>query len=190
MISKIPWSDSSIQTIGGAEFFPLAPRARDVDPREIAHALGYTCRYTGHCRFFFSVAQHSVLMTRYYRDHRPDGDANAQRWALLHDASEAYLPDVAGPVKPHLAGFGEIEDRLLEVIAARFGLGPVPDGLAWLDRMMYWRERQVLLPHADWVYARREAWDVPSEFAAAVPIEPWDVDRGRVEWLHEFTRLF
>lgn len=40
----------------------------------------------------------------------------------MHDSPEAYLVDVPRPIKPSLAGYGEIEARVWAVIAERFGL--------------------------------------------------------------------
>lgn len=48
-----------IQTFTGRQFWPLDPRAEDVDIRDIAHALSMKCRYNGHCREFYSIADHS-----------------------------------------------------------------------------------------------------------------------------------
>ncbi len=211
--SRMPWKTPSIQTYLGYEFYPLDPKPENIHIVDIAHAMSMKCRYTGHSRFFYSVAQHSVLLTRYIRyglehgeigeyvSHDPT-DENAlgmdgrlvispmQRWALLHDASEAYLPDVAGPIKAHLTGFVEIEDRLLDVIAERFSLGKHPKELSFFDRMMYWREREVLLDNVDWVALRQDVVPVPAKMRVQVPIESWSPERAKREFMKEFTMLF
>ena len=66
----------SISTVGGREFFPLAPRSHDIYPEEVAHALSQKCRFTGHTLEFYSVAQHCVLVSdalkrRFHRSMRP-----------------------------------------------------------------------------------------------------------------------
>lgn len=106
--------DAWIQTYTGKRFWPLAPRAEDVDIRDIAHALSMKCRYGGHSAQFYSVAEHSVHIYRRVRTIE----------ALLHDAAEAYSPfgDVPRPIKPHVPWVAEIEDRLDAAIAVRFGL--------------------------------------------------------------------
>ena len=53
-----------ILTYSGKKFWPMAPRAEDLDIVDIAHALSNNCRYTGHVRKFYSVAQHSVLASQ------------------------------------------------------------------------------------------------------------------------------
>lgn len=86
-----------IQTFTGKAFTPLVPRHEDVDVRDIAHALALKCRYTGHCRVFYSVAEHSVVGARLFLKMNRRDLALA---FLFHDAAEAYLPDIAAPVKP------------------------------------------------------------------------------------------
>lgn len=107
-----------IQTFTGRQFWPLNPRAEDVCIEDIAHALSMKCRYTGHCRQFYSVAQHSVIMTEL---------SLSPHWALMHDAAEAYMPDVARPVKRLIPQLKDVEDGLLKVIAEAFSLEwPIP----------------------------------------------------------------
>lgn len=183
------WITPSIETFTGREFFPLNPRADNVDPIDIAHALSLKCRYTGHCEFFFSVAQHSVLLSDYML--HQDAPIVDIRWALMHDASEAYLPDVAGPIKRHISGFCEIEDRLLEVIAERFGL-PWPKNpyIANLDRLFYWRERMVLLKDVEWISLQQAREEVSEEMISVVPIEEWTPQRAKFEFSARFISLF
>jgi 5'-deoxynucleotidase YfbR-like HD superfamily hydrolase len=111
-----------IVTHSGRKVYPLAPEPGMFDLNDIAHALSNTCRFTGHCKTFYSVAQHSVLVSKLVR-HRTGSDSLAMQ-GLLHDATEAYLCDVARPVK-HADGFAfyrEAEQRLWESVAQGFGL--------------------------------------------------------------------
>ena len=112
-------SDSTwIQTFTGRQFWPLEPRADEIFIEDIAHHLSNLCRFTGACRSFYSVAQHSVLVSLC----APPGENPL--WGLLHDASEAYLIDVARPVKRSaaLVGYRVAEARMMEVICECFGL--------------------------------------------------------------------
>lgn len=108
--------DTWIQTFSGRKFWPLAPSAKDVLIKDIAHALSLTCRFTGHCSHFYSVAEHSILVA----DLMDESDYAI--FGLMHDAAEAYLPDIAAPIKSHIQGFREIEDRVIEAIYRRYGL--------------------------------------------------------------------
>lgn len=109
-----------LQCFSGGKFYPLDPRADEMNILDIAHSLSLQCRYAGHCLRFYSVAEHSVLLARYVApEHR--------LWALLHDASEAYLVDVPRPIKGDLAGYREIEARIMGVVSETFGLrGDMP----------------------------------------------------------------
>lgn len=93
-----------IQTYTGRQFYPLAPRAEDVDLRDIAHHLAMKCRFTGACRKFYSVAEHSVRVVWCLTD--GGHDTAVLRRGLLHDAAEAYLPDLARPLKRAGVMFG------------------------------------------------------------------------------------
>lgn len=104
-----------IQTYSGRVFYPMDPRPDEIHIEDVAHALSMMCRYAGHCIRFYSVAEHSVLLSHVV----PQEDA---LWALLHDATEAYLVDVPRPVKPFLAGYAEAEAKLHAAVAQRFQL--------------------------------------------------------------------
>lgn len=105
-----------MQTFTGRPFWPADPRATEIDIRDIAHALSMQCRYAGHCTQFYSVAEHCVLLANAIPEQK--------LWALLHDASEAYLVDVPRPVKPSLTGYDVLEDAIMLQVAARFDLKP------------------------------------------------------------------
>jgi len=106
-----------IQTYSGGQFWPLDPRAEEVRLIDIAQALSNKCRYAGHTLRFYSVAEHSVLVSRAVaREHA--------LWALLHDAAEAYLADIPRPVKRFLPGWKEIEAGVMRAVCEHFGLPP------------------------------------------------------------------
>src|SRR3990167_3312305 len=115
--------DNYILTYSGTKFWPLNPRVRDVVVRDIAHALAHKCRFTGHVKRFYSVAEHSVILANLPELAEQPCEVRLQ--ALLHDAAEAYLPDVARPIKDALVGFREIEEGVLRVVFERFQL-PYP----------------------------------------------------------------
>ncbi|MDM9619108.1 hypothetical protein [Rhizobium sp. S96] len=104
-----------MQTVTGRQFWPLDPRADDIDIEDIAHALSMMCRFGGHCDRFYSVAEHSVLVS----ENVPPDDA---LWALLHDASEAYIADIVRPAKRFIAGYKDLEEGIMSAVRIRFGL--------------------------------------------------------------------
>lgn len=119
-----------LRTYTGKQFHLFDPRAEDICIEDIAHALSLICRYTGHVQRFYSVAEHSVLVCGVVGSRLRDQGIVGERalgivkWALLHDAAEAYVGDMARPLKhqPEMALFRETEARIMEVISAKFGL--------------------------------------------------------------------
>jgi hypothetical protein len=133
---------SWIQTYTGGRFEPLSPHPDSIRIRDIAHALSMSCRYTGHCSAFYSVAQHSVLVSKYC-------DPQDALWGLLHDASEAYLCDIATPVKRsnQFSAYREAEEILQGVIFKKFGLlGERPASVKVADTLLLCNEAEQLMP--------------------------------------------
>ncbi len=170
---------SWIQTFTGRQFFPLQPRAEDICIEDVAHALSLMCRYTGHTRSFYSVAQHCVIASNIV----PPEDA---RWALLHDAAEAYLADIARPIKGLLPGIKEIEARIEAAVAERFGLAlPMPDSIKRADLVLLATERRDLMsaPPAEWT-AIEGIEPLPERIA------PWPPHIGECLFMRQFQHLF
>lgn len=121
-----------MSTASGRRFWPLDPDPEDVRIADIAAALSKICRFGGHCRVFYSVAQHSMLVSVVAEDMAPEADKRlAAMWGLCHDAAEAYLGDPIRPLKRHLLNFADIERGVLRVIAAALGLPwPMPPQIA------------------------------------------------------------
>ena len=105
-----------IQTYTGKQFWPIDPRACEITIEDIAHALSLQCRFSGHCREFYSVAQHSCLVSSYCIDE----DAG---WGLLHDAAEAYLVDLPRPIKRFSSlgvEYRKAEERVMAAVNEAF----------------------------------------------------------------------
>jgi uncharacterized protein len=130
-----------IELVSGKHFYFLEPKEDDFVIEDIAHALSNTCRYTGHCSRFYSVAEHSVLVSKLLH-----GTAY-ELAGLLHDASEAFLADISRPVKAHLANYYELEDKLMEVIAQKWGFEyPLHPAVKHCDVVMLSTEAHYLIP--------------------------------------------
>ena len=133
-----------LQTFTGKLVDIENPTPEMVDIQDIAHALSMTCRFGGHCRDFYSVAEHAMLVAdeglrMASREIVPPTEAEYVRLdliLLLHDAAEAYTGDLTTPVKHSLDAFagkaypqsyltptGELERRWLSAIGSAFGLG-------------------------------------------------------------------
>ena len=108
-------TDTYIETYSGKKFNFLKPNPDDIDIIDIAHSLGMQCRYTGHAKTFYSIAEHSIVVSKLCCPEHAF-------WGLMHDATEAYLTDVASPVKRHLLNYKEIETNLMNAICLKYGL--------------------------------------------------------------------
>lgn len=125
-----------IQTSSGRQFWPMDPRPEDVFIEDVAHALAHLCRYGGHVLKFYSVAEHSVHLARHVSPEHA-------LWALLHDASEAYLVDVPRPIKPFLVNYYDAEAKIMAAICERFGLAPeMPEAVKAADYAVLTDERE------------------------------------------------
>lgn len=136
---------STMQTFTGKLIDLANFGEEDVRLADIAHALSVINRFTGHSKVPYSVAQHSVMVSRLTK---PE---NAL-WGLLHDASEAYLGDVATPLKSLLPGYRELEEHVQRTIARVFGLAwPMPPDVKQADLRALMAEKRDLIPgDHDW----------------------------------------
>lgn len=176
-------TDGWMQTYTGRAFFPMAPRVADVDPLDIAHALAHICRYGGHTHAFYSVAEHCVLMSHWVER---EAGAAAALWALLHDATEAYVGDVVRPLKRQMPDYTAAEAHLMDVICARFGLDPTtPAIVKEADNRILQNERAALLrpPPRPWESVEQ------LEPLPDVVVEAWRPEVAELKYLSRLASL-
>lgn len=145
-----------IMTASGRPFWPLEPRVEDVCIEDIAHHLSNLCRFTGAVRTFYSVAQHSVLVSRCLMElFKAAGASRVEQlrgglYGQLHDGSEAYLIDVPRPVKrdPQFRVYRQFEATLQAVIYRAFNLAleSEPADLKLVDMRLLRTEHRDLMP--------------------------------------------
>lgn len=129
---------SYIQTLSGKKFDYLNSTTDDVEIEDIATALSHICRFSGHLPEFNSVAQHSVLCSQIV----PPEFAFE---ALMHDAAEAYCQDVPAPLKALLPDYRRIEERVEQLIRAKFSITPGMSAVVkYADLVMLATERRDL----------------------------------------------
>lgn len=109
-----------MRTSSGRPISLLDPRVEDIFLPDIITQLTQQCRFNGCIRRFYSIAEHSVLVARLTPPEH-------KKWALFHDAAEAYLGDMISPIKhmPQMHVFRDLEARWMQVICQRFDLDPV-----------------------------------------------------------------
>jgi 5'-deoxynucleotidase YfbR-like HD superfamily hydrolase len=174
-----------IQTVSGRRVNPFDPDPREIDVHDIAVALSNQCRFGGHTRRFYSVAQHACLTSDLVLE--AGGSAEAALWGLLHDAAEAYLVDLPHPLK-HRSELGQLyqaaEERLEQVLRARFELADsAPPGLKEIDRSLLATERAALTMVA-WHWPELEGFE-PLE----LEIDPWLPEQAAAAFLERYARL-
>ena len=174
MSTKRQYPDNWIQTYSGRQFWPLEPRAEDVVVEDIAHALSLLCRYGGHSRVFYSVAEHCVLISD-----RVGLDG------LLLDAGEAYLLDIPRPVKALLPEYKWAEARVQDAIYEALGV-PLPtlaehEAVKEADNRMLATEKLVL-------HRPGHPWVLPEPYEDVV-IHCWPPPRAEQEWLSALSRM-
>ena len=173
-------SDGSITTFSGVRFWPLLPNPDDILIADIAHALSNQCRFAGHVRVFYSVAEHCVRVSQLCR---PE-DA---LWGLLHDAPEAFLAEVPAPLKelPEFDAYRAAERSLQRTIAARFGVAPEqPESVGDADRTILRVEIRDLLTSINASQPKR----APQKDKLAITA-PWPPRVAEARFLSRFREL-
>lgn len=175
----VPRKGDWIQTFTGRKFWPMDPRADEIDIRDIAHSLSMMCRFNGHVRRFYSVAQHCVLLSH----HVPIQD---RLWGLMHDASEAYIADVSSPVKKldAMAPYRDAERAIMASVCERFDLPMVqPASVSEADLRMLATEKRDLLIDAG------HGWRLNVAPYDNVLIESWWPEKAEAAFLQRFREL-
>lgn len=163
---------ATIRTVSGETFDLLRPEASVISIQVIAHALSRICRYTGHTKDHYSVAQHSVLVSQMV-------DHQYALQGLLHDAAEAYIGDVAKPLKMLLPDYQRVEERVERAVLHHFGLPEqLHPSVKEADQAILQIEQRELMSDDSSVANLAIRW-----------IEPWDASFAREAFLRRFKEL-
>lgn len=174
-----------IATASGKKFFLLEPRLEDIDIYDIAHALALQCRWTGHTKYHYSIAQHSY----YCSFIGPDSEAFDR---LMHDAAEAYIGDMNRPLKHYTqAGifYRKVEANVQAAIAQRFGFSVVePISVKLADNSMLYIEKDQI---TNAKFEEAQVWESYKEDAVVrVSIEEWTPAKAKQMFLTRFEDLY
>jgi 5'-deoxynucleotidase YfbR-like HD superfamily hydrolase len=174
-----------IETYTGHTFAPLDPVWGDIEIRDIAHALANQCRFSGHTRFRYSVAEHSLRVSELLQAWGCAG--TVQLWGLLHDASEAYLIDLPSPLKIDPAigvAYQAAEAKLMRAICRRYSLDTnEPQPVKSADMVLLATEARDLM-HGD-----RPYWKKINAAPLDERIRPWAPDVAEHEFLRRYREL-
>lgn len=178
----LPFWRNAITTYTGQRFDFNAPSFTENSIYDIAHALSHLCRFTGHCREFYSVAQHSVLVAEYVEQnfekaYHGINNREAILAALMHDAAEAYIGDVARPLKVMLPWYKVIEERVEGELRRFFCISSEFDALVKEgDQAVFEWEFYCLLPQTSFTLGIQD-------------IVPWPPAVAERAFLEVFTSL-
>ena len=139
---------ATILTADGDYFDFVNPRV-GITLNAIARGLANTCRFGGQCLRYYSVAEHSVWVSRLV----PPEMAII---GLMHDAPEAFVGDMPKPLKEELPDYQAVEDRVERAVFAAFNLPlPLPKEVKVADRVMLATEQfQIMKNNHDWKWTR------------------------------------
>lgn len=183
MIQPLPLStNNSMRTYLGIVFYPYAPRAEAIQIEDIAHHLSLLCRFNGAVRTFYSVAEHSVRVAAWVHSVAPEHAL----WALLHDASEAYIGDMIRPVKhaAEMQPYREVERGIMACVLERYDLPLIePAIVTQTDRRICMTESAQLKnrPADDLMEAREGYQPLP------ITIDPWTFGEAKARFLEAFA---
>jgi hypothetical protein len=169
-------------SLKGRQLYPFDLRPEDIDIEEIAHSLAHLCRFNGHCREYYSVAQHSYLVARQL----PPELALA---GLLHDATEAYCGDMIRPIKRAMPVYVELEECIWKAVSVAFGLPiELPAEVKVADTRMLQSERRDLLAPHRWAWMEDQIGD-PSAQPYTDSIFPVCPREAKANFLEYYDQL-
>jgi hypothetical protein len=173
-----------IKTSRGSYFDIKSPGDSYFVIEEIAHALSHICRFTGHTKKFYSVAQHSVLCSI------SDGDFAFER--LMHDAQEAFIGDVSSPLKRLLPCYHAIETDIENAISSQYRLNKSESASREVEfsdlTLLATEKRDLMISHAD----DDEQWKWLDGLLIApleCPIRAWTSIQSKHAFLARFYQL-
>jgi len=165
-------------TFSGKRFYPLDPNIDDISILDIAHGLSNVCRYGGQCKEFYSVAQHSVICSW-------EAPYPLKKWALMHDASEAYIGDIIAPLKttPQYESYRQVEEHLMGAICTKFGIPlEMPEEVHEID---------LLVRHTE----MRDFGSIPPDYYEGEPVLSYTINpltpvESKILFLKTFATLY
>lgn len=173
----IPEELKGITLFSGNTFDFNNPEAAIFTIEDVAHALSHICRFNGHCRKFYSVAQHSVLTSKNIApEYRLE--------ALVHDGVEFVINDMTKPFKILLPEYQAYEKRIEKVVLERFGLTvPLSKAVKIADYNMLLTEQRQLLN-------RKGGWPTPTQGEILdIEIIPWKPKKAKRKFLERLAEL-
>lgn len=170
-------NNPAVTTVTGVQFTFLAPTPDMFRVIDIATGLSHQCRFAGQVNRFYSVAEHSVLVSKLV----PEEYAMA---GLFHDAAEAYMNDIPSPIKrqKELRGYCDIENHIQKQLFMALKIDPVlPMEVHEADHNLVATEAMQLQdPTPAWVW-ERDPYILPLHF--------WSPEEAKQKFLDRFVEI-
>lgn len=175
-----------VETYMGEKFHITRPSPDAICIDDIAHALSNQCRFNGHCKTFYSVAEHSVLMAQRHLLYTPD-DHTLLLAMLLHDAAEAYLGDFCRGVKIALPVLKTVEKSIQDVIWEHY---KIPEE-SYTDPRIDNYDKRILLDERRHLFspATRHIWGNENLEPLWIKIESWNPEEAKKQFLCFFWKI-
>lgn len=128
---------------------PLNIKPEDITLERIAHHLSNIMRFGGSLPIdvTYTVAEHSLNLARHMQL-QP-----SKRYAILHDASEAFLGDIVTGLKAGLRDYRELENRVMTTILEKYEVDVV-SGIHLADKKILLDEVEAVMPQNYDIYAK------------------------------------
>lgn len=196
----------TVITATGRLVDPFDLRVKDISLRDIAHHLAMTCRFHGGVSTFYSVASHSLAVSRQAVNiarldaaavcaFDPPTEREALRltgaYALLHDAGEAYLGDIRQPIKARdeCEAIRRAEGRAVTSIFRAVGL---PEDIPYfIAKAIQEADHSQQRREAYWLMPASDGWGKWGEAEMSAPIgtERLNPEDARADFLAEAKSL-
>lgn len=168
-----------ITTFTNKQYEFLNPKVDQVCIEDIAQALSMNCRYSGHVKSFYSVAEHSCIVSDKVLE--LTGDYQMAFDALLHDASEAYLTDIPRPIKPHLKNYFDIEALSEKCIQKALGCNPMNELIKHIDT-------NIIRDEAEQLFISTPSWAGDYELVN-IKVASMPPEKAKLEFTHRYNKL-
>lgn len=171
---------NGINLVSGGYFCFDKPEESKYSIEDIALNLSHMNRFTGSSEHAYNVAQHSVYVSLFFIDKKE------ALQALMHDSVEAFLGDVAKPLKNLLPDYRKIELECEAAICKKYGIAfPFDPRVKDADNSVFVAERRDLQPRAPQGLVYNGKVVEPAPFK----IVPWSAEKSRKEFLKRFKEL-
>ncbi len=170
-----------IQTSTGRKIYLDNFKNNDYYIGDIAHSLSNKCRFNGHSKFFYSVAQHCVLASGLIKD------KSKALETLLHDSGEYVMPDMPRPIKNYFKNIEEFEYNITADIFTRYGLNwPLDKDIVEVDdRLLATEARQIMNK------CNIDEWPVIGKLEPYnIVLDSWRPEHAKQMFLDRFNFLF